>query len=448
VSLLIVVPLMLIGAVAFTIVLVRMAAIADADAARRAGLEPERPGEALRVRSTVTVHEAASPSEARVPALSIAPSVAPSGGPPAASSPLEIIEAALDAAHEMLGMDVAYVAEMGLERQDYRAVRGEGGSFRVAAGQSVPLDDGYCRLMLTGRLPNVVRDARLEPLVARLPITRLAQIGSYIGVPVVLPGGRRYGTLCCLSHEPNPGLGTRDVRFLELLARLVGDQLEREAGEERRRRAAVSGAEVTALLAALEARDGYTEEHSHAVVDLALAVAGELDLGAPAHEDIERAALLHDIGKIGISDAVLRKPAPLTEAEWLEMRRHPLVGARIVASVPGLSHLTPVIRAEHERWDGCGYPDGLWGESIPLQSRIVFACDAYHAMTSHRPYRRALSSGVATSELRRGAGTQFCPKTVDALLSVIDRDAPRGDRAPFRIDQEPPGPGSPSRARP
>jgi HD-GYP domain-containing protein (c-di-GMP phosphodiesterase class II) len=206
--------------------------------------------------------------------------------------------------------------------------------------------------------------------------------------------------------------------------------LEREAGQARRRGSAVAGAEVAVLLAALEARDGYTADHSHAVVELAVAVAGELSTADVQLEDVERTALLHDIGKIGISDAVLRKPAPLDEAEWLEMRRHPAVGARIVGSTAGLAYLARLIRAEHERWDGCGYPDGLWGEAIPLASRIVFACDAYHAMTSNRPYRRALPGGVAAAELRRGAGTQFCPRTVGALLAVLEDPERRFAGAP------------------
>jgi hypothetical protein len=355
----------------------------------------------------------------------------------AESSPLEIIEAALDAAREMLGMDVAYLAETRGDLQSYRAVCGDGGSFGAAAGQSEPLEDTYCRLMMTGQLPNVVPDADQEPLVAKLPITRIACIGAYIGVPVVLPGGEVYGTFCCLSHEPTANLGERDASFLKVLARLVADQIEREAGEARRRRSAVAGAEVTALLAALGARDGYTEDHSHAVVDLAVAVAAELSPPELELEDVERAAVLHDIGKIGISDAVLRKPAPLDEAEWVEMRSHPAVGARIVGSMAGLAHLAPLIRAEHERWDGCGYPDGLWGEAIPLASRIVFACDAYHAMTSHRPYRRALPRGIAAAELRRCAGTQFCPRTVEAVLAVLERPARRFASAPLAGEETP-----------
>ncbi len=138
--------------------------------------------------------------------------------------------------------------------------------------------------------------------------------------------------------------------------------------------------------------------------------------------DVERAALLHDVGKIGIPDSILNKPSPPDEGEWEQMRQHPAIGERIVASTEGLAHLAPVSRAEHECWDGKGYPDGLKGEEIPLASRIVFACDAFHAMTSDRP------TGVhrlraALEELKRNAHAQFCPRTTEALLRAIDRSS-------------------------
>jgi HD-GYP domain-containing protein (c-di-GMP phosphodiesterase class II) len=135
--------------------------------------------------------------------------------------------------------------------------------------------------------------------------------------------------------------------------------------------------------------------------------------------DVESVAMLHDVGKIAIPDGVLRKEGPLDEAEWELMRQHPVAGEQIVAATPPLAYLAPSIRAEHERWDGGGYPDGLAGDQIPIASRIVLACDAYHAMTSDRPYRRARPEDEARAELRRCAGTQFDPAVVAALLDVI-----------------------------
>ena len=237
--------------------------------------------------------------------------------------------------------------------------------------------------------------------------------------PSSSPSGEVYGTFCCVSHEPNHDLRERDVQFMRVLARLIGDQLQRDAREVDERRLAMTAGNVTALLAALEARDGYTQAHSSAVVALATVVGRQLGLAEGALVDLENAALLHDIGKIGIPDAILRKPGRLNDEEWDEMRRHPEIGEQIVASMGPLAHLAPVIRAEHERWDGTGYPDGLKGEEIPLASRIVFVCDAYHAMTSDRPYRKAMSHEDALAELSRYAGRQFCPVTVAAALVTI-----------------------------
>ena len=176
---------------------------------------------------------------------------------------------------------------------------------------------------------------------------------------------------------------------------------------------------VRALLAALHARDDGTGDHSRAVVVLAAGVARRLGLGPEEAERVELVSLLHDIGKIGVPDQVLCKPAALTEQEWDVMRRHPEIAERIVASLAPLSHLAPDLRAEHERWDGRGYPDGLAGEAIPRPSRIVLACDAFHAMTSDRPYRAAMPEEEATAEIAEGAGTQFDPVVVDALVAEL-----------------------------
>ena len=171
------------------------------------------------------------------------------------------------------------------------------------------------------------------------------------------------------------------------------------------------------LLAALAAREGHGEEQSNAVVELALAIGTRLGLDEARLANLRWVALLRDIGKL--SDAVLRNPGKLTEEEWVEMRRHTKIGERIITNTPALAHLAPAIRAEHERWDGTGYPDGLRGIEIPLASRIVFVSDAFHAMTAKRPYRPPMSVSEAREELARNAGTQFCPTVVAAALAEL-----------------------------
>jgi diguanylate cyclase (GGDEF)-like protein/putative nucleotidyltransferase with HDIG domain len=183
---------------------------------------------------------------------------------------------------------------------------------------------------------------------------------------------------------------------------------------------AVAVAESIAGLAeALLERDRYTGEHSERVAELSAQVARSLGLDAREVERVRAAALLHDIGKVGIPDDILHKGAKLSEQEWQTMRGHPMIGERIVRSLPGLGPVARIVRHEHERWDGSGYPDGLKGDEIPIGARIVFACDAYHAMISDRPYRPAKSHGEAIRELAEGAGSQFDPQVTEVLIGYL-----------------------------
>lgn len=176
---------------------------------------------------------------------------------------------------------------------------------------------------------------------------------------------------------------------------------------------------VAALAQALEERDKYTGEHSESVVDLTERVAQELALDEAEVRKVRTAALLHDIGKVGIPDEILHKPGPLDEREWEIMRQHPAIGERIMRSIPGMGPIARVVRHEHERWDGGGYPDGIAGEKIPIAARIILACDAYHAMVSDRPYRQAMPHHAAMAELTANAGSQFDPRVVEALVGYL-----------------------------
>ena len=177
-----------------------------------------------------------------------------------------------------------------------------------------------------------------------------------------------------------------------------------------------------ALGRALEAHDAGTHEHSRDVVDLSLAVADALELDAYERRVVELSALLHDIGKLAIPREVLDKRGPLDECEWALMHRHTIDGQRMVeGSDTSMAIIGQVVRSSHERWDGGGYPDGLAGQAIPLAARIVAVADAYSAMTSDRPYRRAMSEARALGDLRANAGTQFDPAVVDAALAALAR---------------------------
>jgi HD-GYP domain-containing protein (c-di-GMP phosphodiesterase class II) len=329
-------------------------------------------------------------------------------------------ERAVEAMREFLGMDVAYTTEFVRENGVLRILRGDGESFGgMAEGAQMPLKHTYCQRVLAGRLPNLIPDVRGDDRAASLPITAIANVGAYASVPLTFSDGKLYGTLCAGSHDAKPDLGYRDLQFLHVFARIVADQLEREMLQDRGRDLEIQAAAARTLIAAVQARDAYTGDHSEAVVKHAGAVARQLRLSDAEIAEVEQVALLHDIGKIAIPDAILRKPGELTDEEWNVMRSHPVSSERLITGVPGLGHLGSAIRGEHERWDGGGYPDGLAGEAIPLSSRITLVCDAYHAMVSDRPYRRAMGADAARAEIAAGAGTQFCPKAAQALLEVL-----------------------------
>ena len=172
----------------------------------------------------------------------------------------------------------------------------------------------------------------------------------------------------------------------------------------------------------VEADDAYTGHHSKDVVDLTLAVVDELGLTTRERRDAEFAALLHDVGKVRIPNEIINKPGPLTPAERKINERHTVEGEQMLLRVGGLlGDIGRIVRACHERHDGTGYPDGLAGNEIPVIARIVSCCDAYNAMTSDRPYRKAMPATEAVAELRRSSGSQFDPLVVDALIAAVER---------------------------
>jgi putative nucleotidyltransferase with HDIG domain len=329
------------------------------------------------------------------------------------------VEGAVAAVREFLGMEVAYATEFVDGEQHFRVLRGDGESFGMHEGMAVPLELTYCQRVLDGRLPNLMPDVRGDERSASMQATETAGVGAFATVPIRLSDGRLYGTLCAGSHSAEPSLDYRDLQFLHVFARIVADQIEHAQQQERLRESELQSNASATLIAALAARDGYTGEHSEDVLVLALAVAERLNVDDDELEQLRQVALLHDIGKIAVPDAILNKPGELTAEEWKIMRTHPIVSARIARATSGLERLAPALRAEHERWDGGGYPDGLAGERIPLASRITFVCDAYCAMTSDRPYRSALSPDTARERLVEGIGTQFCPRSGAALLEVL-----------------------------
>ena len=176
---------------------------------------------------------------------------------------------------------------------------------------------------------------------------------------------------------------------------------------------------LESLMATVNEHDTYTGGHSQRVADLATAVARAMDLAENAQDLLMRAGQMHDVGKIGIPDKILRKPGSLTSEELHLVRLHPILGASIMSRVPGCEELVPVVLYHHERWDGRGYPKGLTETDIPLEARLIFVADAFDAMTTERPYGPVLDPDEALRELKGSAGKQFDPMVVDAMHEVV-----------------------------
>jgi putative nucleotidyltransferase with HDIG domain len=247
-----------------------------------------------------------------------------------------------------------------------------------------------------------VRDAHTDPR-------------SELSVPIMVDGFV-WGVLNIEAPEPD-ALGEAEAVLVEAVAASLGSSVHRGllvADLER-----TFTTTLTALMSTVEAKDPYTASHEQQVAELAERVAVRLGSPPSRARDVRYAALLHDVGKVAMPSEILLKPGPLTDAEWVTMQSHAVVGGELVARIDSFAHLAPAVRASHERWDGGGYPDGLAGEEIPLAARIIAACDTYEAITTDRPYRSKRTSGQARKELRRVAGSQLDALVVEALLQEI-----------------------------
>ncbi|MBI3913253.1 MAG: PAS domain S-box protein [Chloroflexi bacterium] len=178
---------------------------------------------------------------------------------------------------------------------------------------------------------------------------------------------------------------------------------------------------VLALASAVDAKDTYTHDHAERLAVMASAIGAELEMSRRDLEDLHYGAILHDIGKIGVADAILQKPARLNADEWVKMREHPGIGAQILAPVPRLAGAAKIVRHHHERWDGKGYPDHLAGENIPLGARILTVADSFSAITDARVYKKARAVEEAVAELKKHAGVQFDPRVVEIFLRLLER---------------------------
>lgn len=290
--------------------------------------------------------------------------------------------------------------------------------FPLERGKALIVDtilDGRPRLGLTPlRLKEMTRYEAVIPLLD----TAEAAFGEItVSMVPLIARQEPFGVMIFLSPEQIHPL---DKELIHAFASLAAVSIETARAYQRFQEQNLQT--ITALAAAVEARDPYTSGHSQKVTEYTTAIAAKMGLSTKEIENLRMAGLLHDIGKIGIPDSVLNKPARLTAAERIMIDSHPVTSAEIVGKIEALAHLMPTIRHHHERWDGKGYPDGLKGDEIPLLARILAVGDGFEAMTAERPYRFAKSQEKAIEELKAGAATQWDPKVVEVFLKVLEEE--------------------------
>lgn len=275
------------------------------------------------------------------------------------------------------------------------------------------------------RSTTAVRDIRGDPRFARFPDIAVAlNYASAIGAPIVL-GAKVYGALGVGFSEPRD-FTEDDTTIVEMLANQMAVGLQ--SMEQRQQLHDLTYQTIAALGEAIDARDPYTGGHCHRLADYSIAIAQEMGLSRDVQEKIRFGSYLHDVGKVGVADTILKKPGPLTIQEYAEIKQHPYIGSQLIKRIPMLSEVAPIVYHHHERYDGSGYPDGISGERIPIEARIIGVVDAFDAMTNERPYRKGMILEEACQELENGKGTQFDPQVVEAFLRVLEKGLGVADR--------------------
>ena len=276
-------------------------------------------------------------------------------------------------------------------------------------------DHGVAEEFFSSKEPFVVTDEHRQAIKG---IDHVAVGSPFAIAPLTLDGGR-LGCIAVIAPE-QAEFTERHLRLLAGVAHQAKLALTNAGNFQSLEKTFLET--VEALANALEANDEYTSSHARWITDLALKVGEGVGLDTRALKRLELGALFHDIGKIGIPEAILSKPGPLTHEERLLVEKHPELGERIIAPIDRLEEVRPIVRHCHERYDGMGYPDRRAAEDIPIESRIILVCDAYHAMTTDRPYRKRLPKQEALRRLDEGAGTQFDPDVVEVCKRVLAED--------------------------
>ncbi len=329
-----------------------------------------------------------------------------------------IADAAVEELDRKLGFTLCSIVRVNGQEVELVAARGQGAAELVEKGWRQSSAVGLIGRALREHNVVISDDVAVEPDYRSTSDT--AHISSELCAPIWV-GGRLWGAID-LEDSSGAAFDEADARLLTTVADQVGSALHSAELFDQVEQAYVDTAR--AFSTALYVKDAYTASHSASIVQNAEATGRAMGMEEGALRTLRYGAVLHDIGKLAIPASILTKRSALTLEERRQMEQHTLIGEQILAPIRFLSEVLPLVRHGHERWDGTGYPDRLKGEEIPLGARIIFACDAYDAIITDRPYRDGRSPEEARAELARCAGTQFDPAVVDALLSVLGEQSP------------------------
>lgn len=329
----------------------------------------------------------------------------------------DVLHKAMEHVEKICMAEASSIWEIDYEKKElfFRIIRGEHtGKIRQ---MRLKIGEGIAGHVARSKKPLMVTDVRKSPYWDRAFDTESSfQSRSILAVPLMI-GRKIIGVIELLNKIDGKGFNQRDKESLAALSGPIAIALDNARLYEEKKELFIQTS--FALAIAIEKRDPYTGGHTKRVLELSLHIGKFLGLRGKELEGLKISAILHDIGKIGISDLILAKPTALTEREFKKIQEHPVIGAEILRGISGMDRIVKAIKHHHERWDGKGYPENLKGDEIPLWARIIAVADTFDALTTSRPYRNKISVDEALNEIQRNIDKQFCPDCGMAFLKIM-----------------------------
>jgi len=335
----------------------------------------------------------------------------------------EILNLIMEIAKKTLDAEASSIFQIDEEKRELFFVVATGEKGKEAKTIRIPWGKGIAGWVAEHGKPLLVPDVSKDPRFFQDVDKKTGfKTKSILAVPLIRKG-KVIGVAEVINKKGGGEFTVEDTILFEAIAEQAAVAMENAKLYSQLENLFLSS--IRAIVNAIEEKDEYTRGHTGRVTEYSLLIGKRLGLSNDEIKTLELSALLHDVGKIGIPDSILRKPGRLTDEEYAVIKSHPLRGVKILEPIENIRHILPGIRHHHERYDGKGYPDGLKGKKIPFYARIIAVADAFDAMTSDRPYRKGLPIEIARKEIEENRGTQFDPECADAFLRELDENPER-----------------------